>query len=70
MDEYPLPSFVMLEFERIDFGIQFKVSLIDKKHNEILDCNYCGSIDFRSSDNDLKYFIDDFKQDLRDNGVI
>ena len=66
MRDYPLPPFIMLEIRKVDFNKNIQVLLVDKKHNEVLDCKNSQF----NIETGIQCFIEEFKQSLYDNGVI
>jgi len=63
-----LPYFVMLEMKRLKNN-NLQLSIVDKCHNDILDCEE-RSVPKRFVPKNLRSWIDSFKNDLKNCGVI
>ena len=70
-DNYPLPPFVMLEMEEVWLDRIVRLALVDKKHNDVIDCNKYSIETFRFYNPEyVSTIIRAFKQELLNNGVI
>lgn len=65
---YPLPKFVMLEVTDLGDN-KIQISLVDKKHNDVLDCDTAYIWHNASWIDWTKFHCDQFKNSLKGAGV-
>ena len=68
-ERYPFPGYVMLEITELEDN-KIQIALVDNKNNDVLDCITVYIWRNASRFDWLKFYCDQFKNSLKNSGVI